>query len=123
VLIVEDEELVRELMSEVLAELGYDVTVASNGAEAGSAVAGDAGRFDLVITDMVMPGDNGLELARVLRQAQPGLRVLLISGYAHNNELVSAAKAEGAHYLPKPFTPTTLAAAVARALAGAHHGA
>jgi DNA-binding NtrC family response regulator len=89
---------VRELMTEVLEQSGYRVHSAANAAEA-LAVAGRIdGPVDLVVTDVVMPGEGGPELARRLAQARPALRVLFISGH-----LADTLDLAGARFLAKPF--------------------
>jgi two-component system cell cycle sensor histidine kinase/response regulator CckA len=110
VLLVEDEQPVREMSALVLRELGYDVVEARDGDEA-VRMTGAVGRdrFDLLFTDMVMPRMSGKELAHRFRLIHPGTRVLFTSGYpdkamTHNGELVP-----GIAFLHKPYTPETLA--------------
>ncbi|HWK26691.1 MAG TPA: response regulator [Solirubrobacter sp.] len=99
VLVVEDDESVRALLRGVLVSAGYDVRLAADPAEA---LAGpDA---DLVITDMLMPGMNGRELAERLLDRAPGVRVLFISGYTGEDLALD----DGVRFLPKPFTPSEL---------------
>lgn len=116
VLVVEDEPSVRSIIVRTLRRLGYEVVSASNGSEALTLVeAGDAGDFDLLITDIVMPHLGGNELARRLRARFPHLPVLYISGYAdrYPEEL---ADPEYAALLGKPFLPADLARHVRRLL-------
>ena len=116
VLVVEDEPSVRSIIVRTLRRLGYGVTSASNGSEALTLVeAGEAGDFDLLITDIVMPHLGGNELARRLRERFPHLPVLYISGYAdrYPDEL---ADPEYAALLGKPFLPADLARHVRRLL-------
>jgi signal transduction histidine kinase/CheY-like chemotaxis protein len=108
VLVVEDETSVRELVREVLAEAGYQVFAAADPAEALALSAREADGFHLLITDVVMPGMNGRQLAGLLCSGRPGMAVLFISGYpqeaiSHNGDLD-----EGLAFLQKPFTPEAL---------------
>ena len=99
ILVVEDDEAIRALVRGVLEASGYDVRVA---AEAEEALAGpDA---DLLVTDILMPGMNGRDLAARILERAPGTRVIFISGYTGDQvELV-----ENARFLAKPFTPSEL---------------
>ncbi len=112
VLLVEDEEIVRRLTARVLSDDGYEVLEARNGLEA-LAVAAAAGRIDLLLTDLKMPGMGGRDLARQLQRDRPGLRVLFVSGYAGDGEDGAPADAV---LLDKPFTPEGLMARVREAL-------
>jgi len=80
-LLVEDEESIREPAAEILESRGYLVLPARDGAEALAVARAHAGAIDLMITDVVMPGMNGNQLAEKLRASRPGMRVLYISGY------------------------------------------
>jgi CheY-like chemotaxis protein len=120
VIVTEDDEAVRRLVSSVLRHAGYDVLEATDGAEA-IAVLDRAAEVHLLVTDLVMPGLDGQELARRARERRPGLPVLFVTGHASPEELsprVGAAEA----CLQKPFTPHALLAAV-RPLADAFRGA
>src|SRR6185295_4309036 len=81
ILLVEDEEMLRGLIEESLATSGYDVLVARNGADALGVADRHPGTIDLLLTDAVMPGMGGRELARQLTEVRGGLRVLYMSGY------------------------------------------
>jgi two-component system cell cycle sensor histidine kinase/response regulator CckA len=115
VLLVEDEEEVRQLGSEILAACGY--TVLETGDPLEALVIGDrrSGAIDLLVTDMVMPGMGGAELAMRLEAMRPGLQVLCMSGYADQTAAV-AANQPRRMFLPKPFTPRDLAQKVREAL-------
>jgi DNA-binding NtrC family response regulator len=91
----------------MLERQGYRVILASNAKEA-EQIGGSAGTFDLLITDVVMPNITGAELARRLRAAHPGLKVLFISGYADDPPERDEAPAEGAAFLQKPFSADSL---------------
>ncbi|HET7676435.1 MAG TPA: PAS domain S-box protein [Candidatus Limnocylindrales bacterium] len=114
VLLVEDEILVRRLAERVLRAEGYDVTVAGNGSEALAQATG-LEQVDILVTDIVMPGMSGLELADRLGPDHPRLKVLYMTGYPgdEGDGLVA-----GRPVLSKPFTPEALLAAV-RTAAGA----
>jgi len=85
-LLVDDEELVRASTSYMLAELGYRVIEAASGEEA-MALMDSGEAFDLLVTDHLMPGINGTDLARVVRASRPGTPILLVSGYAEREGL------------------------------------
>ncbi len=107
VLLVEDEQSVRELTAMTLRTHGYEVLIACDGQEGLSIANAFKGRIDLLISDMVMPQMNGLKLAETLVAQRPEMRVLFISGYLeHSDEAKSNIKEFG--YCPKPFTPSAL---------------
>jgi PAS domain S-box-containing protein len=105
ILLVEDEELVRAATVEMLRDLGHEVADVSGGAEALQMIAA-ARQFDLLITDFKMPGMNGAELARRLRDTSPDVPVLLITGYA------GAEGPSGLPVLAKPFRQADLSEAI-----------
>jgi PAS domain S-box-containing protein len=124
-LLVEDEQAVREPLRRALATYGYTVMAASDGADAMLQIDGHPGAIDLLITDVVMPGLSGPDLVRRLSAIRPEMRVLYISGYVERSlELISPAAASPApagvtdgdrrtsRFLQKPFSPAQLAAAV-----------
>jgi PAS domain S-box-containing protein len=112
ILVVEDEPGVRELIRKVLEPLGYTVVAAGNPAD-GRARAEDLGTgFALLLTDVVMPGGGGPELARALAATRPGLRVLYVSGYTAAAIATAGVAEDGDAFLAKPFTPHALAHAV-----------
>jgi len=116
VLLVEDEESVRELVRVTLAARGYKVLEAENG-ESGLRVAeahGDG--IDILITDVVMPGMGGRELAKRLLQIRPTLGVLYLSGYTEDTILHQGALDPGTAFLQKPFTLQNLARKVREVL-------
>jgi PAS domain S-box-containing protein len=115
VLIAEDEEGVRGVAELALRHLGYAVLSAA-GAEEAEALARGAGRIDLLLTDVVMPGAGGRELAQRLRAGWPGLRVLYTSGYAEDALARHGVECDGVDLLRKPFTPATLARRVREVL-------
>ncbi|HEY3826913.1 MAG TPA: PAS domain S-box protein [Bryobacteraceae bacterium] len=107
ILLVEDEPLIRELSRDMLERQGYRVIIASNAKEA-EQISGTTGSFDLLITDTIMPNITGQELARRLRTAHPGLKVLFISGYAENPQIREEGGPEGSAFLQKPFSADSL---------------
>ncbi|MCX7824975.1 MAG: PAS domain S-box protein, partial [Verrucomicrobiae bacterium] len=115
-LLVEDEAPVRKLAATVLRECGYTVLEAANGDEAADSARRHSGPIHLLMTDMVMPGLNGRELAQQLRAARPGLRVVYMSGYTDTTILHRGALEEGMFFLQKPFTAEVLARTVREAL-------
>ena len=106
VLVAEDEDGVRELAVETLERRGYRVLVASSGEEALKIAHAYDGTIHLLISDVVMPGMKGPELADRLRVFRPGVRVLLMSGYA--TDVVTPTDLKEATFLTKPFAPETL---------------
>ena len=114
VLLVEDEAAVREGLKESLAMLGYTVTAAPSAEKAEELFT--RREVAVVLTDLMLPGFNGAELARRLRARRPGLPVIVMSGYAEDEALRGLA-AESVWYLQKPFDMDTLAKALRGALA------
>jgi CheY-like chemotaxis protein len=113
VLVVDDDRLVRRFMAESLRSLQYHVTEAESGAQAIATMERE--RFDLLVVDFAMPGMNGAEAARAAQERQPGIKVLMVSGYA-DSAAVEAALGS-ARQLRKPFDLAEFGAAVADTLA------
>ena len=118
VLVVEDEEIVRELVCQVLSEHGYDVMCAGNGQEAMQMSAGHRGPVALLITDVVMPQMGGLELSRRLTALRPELKVLYVSGYSEDDMSEQGGISAEMEFLEKPFTPQAITRKVREILAG-----
>jgi len=118
ILLVEDQETVRQLVSRVLRSSGYHVIEAGDGPQALAVADSQVRSIDLLITDVVMPGMSGRELAGRLAARREGLRVLFISGYAPNAILDEGFLDSGAEYLQKPFTPAQITARAGEMLAG-----
>ena len=110
VLLAEDDDEIRSMLTEVLESLGYATLTASDGEEA-VAIGLDAHHIDLLLTDVVMPGLAGPEVADYLRERHPGLQVLFMSGYA-DAELEPHSLPDDARVLRKPFALRTMAARV-----------
>ncbi|MHB8834433.1 MAG: ATP-binding protein [Candidatus Methylomirabilia bacterium] len=116
ILVVEDETPLRELCETVLSRLGYRVSAAGNGQEALDLVREQRLEPDLVVTDVVMPGISGPELAARLRRIRPGQRVLFMSGYMDETITRHLVLDQSALFVPKPFTELALATKVREAL-------
>jgi two-component system, cell cycle sensor histidine kinase and response regulator CckA len=123
ILLVDDEEMFREFLTECLEAAGYQVKAAASAEAALRLCAGQPGSFDLVITDMVMPGLSGTELVGHLHRSQPDLKILFMSGYGEVNPAAQASAADSDAILAKPFTPAELKAAVKDALGEPPEGA
>ncbi|HEY6097510.1 MAG TPA: PAS domain S-box protein, partial [Candidatus Deferrimicrobium sp.] len=109
VLLVEDEKTVRNMCATALDALGYKVLQASNGEEAIAVSRGYGGRIDLLLTDVVMPGMNGGELAKQLILHRPGMRVLFTSGYTEDVIVHHGVLNDEISFLGKPYSPSLLA--------------
>jgi CheY-like chemotaxis protein len=110
ILLVEDDEAVRDAVMHELAVLGYTVLEAGDGPEAlRVAAAQPARRIDLLLTDVVMPEMDGCALAARLRENQPGLKVVFSSGYARDAALGQSPRRSSDGFLPKPYDAAALA--------------
>ncbi len=116
ILLVEDEPTIRALAGRILRRAGNDVTSAASPAEA--LALPETARPDLLVTDVLLPEMDGIELHRRLSERWPGLRVLLMSGFPGGNARIEEAIARGEHFLQKPFGPSDLLEKV-RAAVGA----
>jgi two-component system, cell cycle sensor histidine kinase and response regulator CckA len=112
ILIVEDEQTVRNLVSSMLRQQGYNVVEASDGDEALRTVEQALSTIHLLITDLVMPRLGGFELAQRLRLQWPHVKVLYMSGYSEDTLLRREGLPVGAHFLQKPYTPEALSCKV-----------
>jgi two-component system cell cycle sensor histidine kinase/response regulator CckA len=108
VLLAEDEQDVREIAREFLESGGYTVIEVNNGAEALRLVAGHKGRIDLLVTDMVMPGMTGQELAGRLQKECPGVGIIYMSGYSESAAAEAAQWDASTRLLTKPFSRNTI---------------
>jgi two-component system cell cycle sensor histidine kinase/response regulator CckA len=117
VLLVEDEDMVRAVAERALVRAGYTVTTASDGDEGLAAIA-NGGEFDLVVSDVVMPGMDGPAMVRAIRKVRPELPVLFMSGYAEE-QLRSQIDLSDMHFIAKPFSVQQIGDKVARVLAEA----
>ena len=107
ILVVEDDPTVRGLASDILTDHGYDVLVARHSRNALEVGTSHAGRIDLLLTDIVMPGMSGRELAKSFQDSRPTTRVMFMTGYAHDDP-VHSAQPESNQLLEKPFAPSRL---------------
>jgi len=114
ILLVEDEPGLRDIAQRVLARAGFEVTAAAGPDEAILAAESMTEHIDLLLSDVVMPGMRGPELAIRLSRSRPGLRVLLVSGYAE--EIVEGGRDDLVPFLAKPFSAESLLSAVDAAL-------
>ncbi|HEU4436670.1 MAG TPA: sigma-54 dependent transcriptional regulator [candidate division Zixibacteria bacterium] len=113
-LIVDDEKLVREFLSETLSQAGYAVRTAENGEAALKEIADR--EFDLIFTDVKMPQLSGIELLKAVRQSSPFTSVVVITAYGTVADAVEAMKLGAFDYLPKPFTPEHIEVTAKKAL-------
>ena len=119
VLVAEDEQMVRILIRKVLEQAGYTVLLASGGAEALQLAERHPGPIPMLVTDVVMPGMSGRELARRLLELRPDTKVLYLSGYADDAVERHGVLDPGTAFMQKPFSPGALASRVREVLDGA----
>jgi PAS domain S-box-containing protein len=112
ILLVEDEDVVRRLVAEILADAGYAVLEASDGASALEVARSHRGPLALLVTDVVMPGMSGRDVAQAVSPLRPALRVLYISGYTDSAIVDHGVLDEGTAFLQKPFSSGELTAKV-----------
>ncbi len=117
ILFVEDEEAVRAFSVRALTAAGYTVLEASTGLEALEVMAGQEGKVDLVVSDVVMPEMDGPTMLRELRKTNADLKIIFVSGYADDAFKRNLDEGETFHFLPKPFNLKTLAETVKTVLA------
>jgi two-component system cell cycle sensor histidine kinase/response regulator CckA len=108
ILFVEDDPAIRRVVLRVLGDRGYSVLEAESGERALELVQAHSGPIDLLLTDVMLPGMDGLELAGSLRALRPQCRVLCVSGYPERAILTGGRLAPGLAFLEKPFAPETL---------------
>lgn len=109
ILLVEDDEAVRNFGKEALISMGYTVTEAANGLEALDIVKSTKSAFDIVVSDMVMPRMGGKELAEVLAKIKPELKILFTSGYTDQNIDEGGVLKKGINFIHKPYSIPLLA--------------
>ncbi|MXO90566.1 hybrid sensor histidine kinase/response regulator [Pontixanthobacter aquaemixtae] len=115
VLLVEDEDMVRAVGERALTRSGYTVTTASDGEEGLAAIA-NRGPFDLVLSDVVMPGMDGPTMVKALRKAHPKMPIIFMSGYAEE-QLRKEIDIDDMHFVPKPFSVQQISEVVGEVLA------
>jgi len=118
ILLVEDEPEVRSLVQRILKTQGYTVVTAANPDEAIAVAREFKGTIQVMVTDVVMPGMSGLQLAARLMPMRPNMRVLFVSGYTHDAIGHHGVLDPGTAFLQKPFTPNALARKVREVLEG-----
>ena len=118
ILLIEDEDRVREALGRILRPRGYRVLAARGADDALAMVEAEGDAIDLVLSDVVMPRTNGPELVDTIRARCPRVRVLFISGYTDHAALESAVRERGTRFLQKPFAPEALAGQVREILDG-----
>jgi CheY-like chemotaxis protein len=116
VLLVEDEPAVREMTRAALQRHGYTVLPAASGAEALQIAQANHGAISVVLTDVVMPGMSGPQLVERLREDQPRLAALFMSGYTSDAVLRHGIETGEADFLQKPFSTSALAAKLRQVL-------
>ena len=108
ILVVEDQDLVRKMVTRILRGAGYQVHTANSGGEALASLSGIEDRIDLLLTDVVMPKMSGTELYKRLSRTMPGLRALFMSGFPDETVAVHGVLDEGINFIQKPFQPHEL---------------
>ncbi len=116
ILLIDDEQSVRSIVMKILRRANYTVLEADCGESALALSESHAGKIDLVISDLYMPGLHGPAVAEKLSAARPGLKVLFISGYSDNDVVGRTGVPAGSNFLQKPFSGQDLTAAVTAAL-------
>ena len=116
ILLVEDDDQLRELTRSVLAACGYSVLVAEDGPAAARLCSQRSEPIQLLLTDVIMPGMSGREVAALVSARWPGVRVLYMSGYAQNSIIHHGVLDDGISFLTKPFSPATLTSKVREVL-------
>jgi len=119
ILVAEDQPEVRSIIRAILSRHGYTVVTAPDGEAALKVLAEDSGKFDLLLTDVVMPAMGGAELARRIATIAPRIRVLYASGYTDDAVFRQGVVDHGVFFLQKPFSSTTLLTKVREVLASA----
>jgi DNA-binding NtrC family response regulator len=114
VLVVDDEEIVRESYKRALTEAGYNVRTVESGSDALEACRAES--FDVMLTDLKMPEMDGVEIAQAMKQEFPDVRVVIITGYPTRSSADRAAQLGIFDYLEKPLSPERLSAATAEVL-------
>jgi CheY-like chemotaxis protein len=114
ILIVDDDELPRSALAAMLSSRGYTVTDVESGEEALAAVAGNG--YDLVITDVMMPGMNGVDLLKAIKEERPALPVIMISGKANMEVTIEALRAGAINFVRKPYDDTEIVGIIERSV-------
>ena len=118
ILLVEDDTPIREVLTRALHSNGYELLVAANGEEALALVERAGGDVDLLISDLIMPGQNGADVASQLQARVPHLGVLFMSG-SLDHPVLKRVLASGHRFIPKPFSLSQFKSVVSEALSAA----
>jgi len=116
ILVIDDEQIMRDGCSRILAKDGWSVLCAENGAQGLEEMKGHPENIDVILLDLMMPGMSGMEVLDHIRTYDPNLLVIVITGYATVESAVEAMKKGAYDFIPKPFTPDQLRIVVRRAL-------
>ena len=116
ILVIDDERPIRDITEQVLVHRGYNVVTASDGVEAVALFAERSGRFDLVLTDLMMPMMDGVATIRALRRIRPEIKIVAMSGMLTDDSGMQAQDLSPEAFLTKPFTSETLVQAIAGVL-------
>lgn len=114
ILVVDDEASIREVLSKTLALAEYDVDIANDGQSALERLR--AAEYDLLITDLKMPGVDGLTVIREVRRSNPDMPIIIVTGYSTESSAIEAINLGVSGYLTKPFRVPRILAAAAKAL-------
>jgi hypothetical protein len=117
ILVVEDEQHVREMLEKLIARAGFEVITVSDGMEALAVEARHRGTIDILISDVVMPAMSGIDLAEQLAARRPGIGIILLSGYTAETLDLEQATRRGARFISKPVASGDLRRAIAEVLA------
>jgi DNA-binding response OmpR family regulator len=112
ILVVDDEPYIRDLIRDTLKIRKYEAATAANGVEALDILARES--FDIVVTDVVMPGMGGLELVKHLKKNHPQVRVIVLTGYPRQSDIGDFLLQGADEFLPKPFRGNDLVAVIRR---------
>lgn len=117
ILLADDDQTTRDLVQRALESEGFNVDIAQDGSEALDSLKANGSSFDVLVTDVNMPGIDGITLAKQAEEIVPGIRVLMMSGFAEELERAKAAAGGRVSVLSKPFTLEQVRGAV-RSLVG-----
>src|SRR3990170_4150977 len=116
ILVIDDEQIMRDGCSRILSKDGWAVICAENGSQGLDEIQAHMERIDVILLDLMMPGMSGMEVLDQVRTIDPNLIVIVITGYATVESAVEAMKKGAYDFIPKPFTPDQLRIVVRRAL-------
>ncbi|KPP81245.1 MAG: two-component system, cell cycle response regulator CpdR [Oceanicaulis sp. HLUCCA04] len=119
ILLAEDDDSMRDFLAKALTRAGHEVESVADGEEGLDALGESAGTFELLLTDIVMPGVDGIELARRAAEIDPGLKIMFITGFAAVALNAGLSAQREAKVLSKPFHLRDLVDEVARAMEAA----